>query len=219
MPDSPPPSALTHWVSTAFGVWVWSFSQNDKIQDLWAPRTSMFPIREYDHREKIFHHTNLARFASLCIHINHTCGCSRHQNQGVAVLCNNTNLTSNDLWHDCHLLQEAFPTITSSTLLSPPQNPHTTHPAGTFPFPCPSITFFIYLSSSDYNKLTRIIEAPVWWTSWLLHLKHLRELLIPQPLFWEQTSPSSVWQDSISQNSGHRSSTVFPIPPVSIQWV
>lgn len=34
----------------------------------------------------------------------------------------------------------------------------------TFPLLCPSIGFLLYFSSTDHNKLPRILEVPVWWT-------------------------------------------------------
>lgn len=95
----------------------------------WKKPESLGPMNLYASYKRMwsqgenFPPSRLAKFTSLYIHVDHICGCSRHQNQGLAMLCNNTHLTWNRLRHDCHFLQEDFPAITSST---PPNPSHHT---------------------------------------------------------------------------------------------
>lgn len=131
----------------------WKNPESMGSTNLYASYKRMWPQGEN------FPPSRLAKLISLYIHVSNLCGCSRLQNQGLAVLCNTTSPAWNVLLHGYHFLQEAFPTITSST---PPTPISHTQLELTFPFLFLSITFFLYFSSSDYNKLPRTIEAPMW---------------------------------------------------------
>lgn len=155
-----------------------------------------------------------AKFSRLYIPFNNLCGCPRHQNQGLAVLYNNASPVWNGLLHDeCSNVTFSRGPFPIHCILQPSH----THLAGTnLSIFHPSITLFLYFTSSDNNRLPSIWEAPVGQVSWPLPTwpwiceTSARICRLDLSLF-------SLAKSDASCNIQVKRPLLCPIPPVSIQ--